>query len=368
MKSNSLFKTNIVIGFVLIIGFMLTAFFGYQANYQSSLNTIEHVSTLTSEGIYYQLTSMFTRPVNISLTMAHDSFLKDHLEKEQEQFTEQSYIETLREYLNVYKEKYSFDSVFLVSTESGRYYSYRGLDRVITKESRENEWYYDLLYSRDEYALNVDNDEVEGASNEITVFVNCKITDEHNKTIGIVGVGIRLQHLKELLGEYEKKYNNIIIIDQENKGPGFARNIGMKRASGKYIYFLDSDDYIELNAMEICFKECEINKLDFITFDSNVLYEDGYSSSDLREIDRSNILDSKICSGKILFNKMMETHGMYYESCLNFFYKDFLNKFKIKYRDNLIYEDVIKTVNSYICANRVKYVDKKLFNRRVRKK
>ena len=130
-----------------------------------------------------------------------------------------------------------------------------------------------------------------------------------------------------ILKEYEKKYNNIIIIDQENKGPGFARNIGMKRASGKYIYFLDSDDYIELNAMEICFKECEINKLDFITFDSNVLYEDGYSSSDLREIDRSNILDSKICSGKILFNKMMETHGMYYESCLNFFYKDFLNKF-----------------------------------------
>ena len=33
---------------------------------------------------------------------------------------------------------------------------------------------------------------------------------------------------------------------------------------------------------------------------------------------------------------------MYYESCLNFFNKDFLNKFKIKYRDNLIYEDVIK--------------------------
>ena len=39
-----------------------------------------------------------------------------------------------------------------------------------------------------------------------------------------------------ILKEYEKRYNNIIIIDQENKGPGFARNIGMKRASGKYIY------------------------------------------------------------------------------------------------------------------------------------
>ncbi len=170
----------------------------------------------------------------------------------------------------------------------------------------------------------------------------------------------------DILKEYEQKYNNIVIIDQENKGPGYSRNIGMKKALGKYIYFLDSDDYIELNAMEICFTECERNKLDFITFDSNVFYEEGYSGSDLREIDRSDILDSKICSGKILFNQMMETHGMYYESCLNFFNKDFLNKFQIKYRDNLIYEDVIKAVNSYICANRVKYIDKKLFNRRVR--
>lgn len=99
---------------------------------------------------------------------------------------------------------------------------------MITKESRENEWYYDLLYSGEEYALNVDNDEVDGASNEITVFVNCKITDEHNKTIGIVGVGIRLKHLKELLGEYEKKYDvNAYLINS-------AGNIEISTANSGY--------------------------------------------------------------------------------------------------------------------------------------
>ena len=207
MRNKKLIKTNILIGFVLLIGFALTAFFGYQANYQSSLHNIEHVSSLTSEGIYYQLSSMFTRPVNISLTMAHDSFLKNHLAQEQKQLSSKAYRETLQEYLHAYKVKYDFDSVFLVSTNSGRYYSYSGLDRVLGKDTPENQWYYDLLYSGDEYSLNVDNDEVAGADNAITVFVNCKITNDENQTIGIVGVGIRLQHLKELLSAYEKKYN-----------------------------------------------------------------------------------------------------------------------------------------------------------------
>ena len=207
MKKNRLVKTNILIGLVLLTGFALTAFFAYQANYQTSLNNIEQVSSLSSEGIRYQLTSMLTRPVNTSLAMAHDSFLKEHLAKENEKITDHSYIDALRTYLYAYKEKYKFDSVFLVSCKSGRYYSYNGLDRILDKKSRENAGYYDLLYSKDEYSLHVDNDEVDGAGNEITVFVNCRITDEAHNTIGVVGVGIRLKNLRELLAAYEKKYN-----------------------------------------------------------------------------------------------------------------------------------------------------------------
>lgn len=43
------------------------------------MDNIEQVSSLTSEGIYYQMRTIFAKPVNVSLTMAHDSLLIEHL-------------------------------------------------------------------------------------------------------------------------------------------------------------------------------------------------------------------------------------------------------------------------------------------------
>ena len=207
MKNKELARTNLLISIVLVIGFALTAVFSYRANYQASLDNIERVSSLTTEGIYYRLTTMFAKPVNISITMAHDSLLIEHLLGEGEHLEDENYAETIRTYLKAYQEKYDFDSVFLVSAATGRYYNFSGLDRVLTRDDPENQWYYDLMDSSPEYSLNVDNDEVDGADNEITVFVNCKITDTDGDVIGVVGVGIRIDYLKELLGDYEQKYN-----------------------------------------------------------------------------------------------------------------------------------------------------------------
>lgn len=207
MKNKRLLKTNLLVSAILIVGFMLTAIFGYRANYQSSLDNIEQVSSLTTEGIYYQLSAMFTRPVNVSLTMAHDSLLVEHLAIEEAHLEDEQYERLTQEYLNAYREKYGFDSVFLVSAVTSRYYNFNGMDRILERGDPENVWYYQLLDSDQEYSLNVDNDEVEGAENEITVFVNCKIPDREGRTIGIVGVGIRIDYLKELLKSYEDKFN-----------------------------------------------------------------------------------------------------------------------------------------------------------------
>lgn len=49
----------------------------------------------------------------------------------------------------------------------------------------------------------------------------------------------------DILEEYSKKDNRIKIISIENSGPAKARNIGIDHATGKYICFFDSDDYIE---------------------------------------------------------------------------------------------------------------------------
>lgn len=206
MKDNHLLRINLNITVILVIGFALTAVLSYRANYQASLDNIEQVSSLTAEGIYYRLTTRFTKPVNISLTMAHDNLLVRHLTGEARHPEDRAYVETTREYLDTYRKKYGFDSVFLVSTATGRYYNFKGIDRVLTRDNPENTWYFRLMNSDQEYALHVDNDEVRGADNKITVFVNCKVKDAAGRVLGVVGVGIRIDSLKELLKSYEEKY------------------------------------------------------------------------------------------------------------------------------------------------------------------
>lgn len=206
MKNDHLLHININITLILIIGFALTAILSYRANYQASLDNIEHVSSLSAESIYYRLTTTFTKPVNISLTMAHDNLLVRHLADEKRHSDDAAFIKTTRDYLQTYQKKYGFDSVFLVSAATGRYYSFKGMDRVLTKDNPENVWYFRLLDSPLEYSMNVDNDEVNGADNEITVFVNCKIINTAGKVLGVVGVGIRIASLKDVLKSYEEKY------------------------------------------------------------------------------------------------------------------------------------------------------------------
>lgn len=75
-KKNILIKTNILVCLIILAGFLLTAILSYRANYSSALENVEQITDLTSEGIYYQLSTIFTKPVNVSLTMANDSFLK----------------------------------------------------------------------------------------------------------------------------------------------------------------------------------------------------------------------------------------------------------------------------------------------------
>lgn len=64
---------------------------------------------------------------------------------------------------------------------------------------------------------------------------------------------------------YEEKFDKISIINLEkNTGVSNARNLGIKKATGKYIMFCDSDDWYEKDAVEILLQEAEKNNADFV--------------------------------------------------------------------------------------------------------
>lgn len=54
----------------------------------------------------------------------------------------------------------------------------------------------------------------------------------------------------EIIEKYENKYSNIKVINQQNQGLSMARNNGVSKASGEYIIFVDSDDYVEKDLLK----------------------------------------------------------------------------------------------------------------------
>ncbi len=64
----------------------------------------------------------------------------------------------------------------------------------------------------------------------------------------------------EIVGEFQKKDERITLYIKKNGGPGKARNYGIERAKGEYIVFIDSDDTIADNYLEVLYHECVNNK------------------------------------------------------------------------------------------------------------
>ncbi|HFR3406655.1 TPA: glycosyltransferase family 2 protein, partial [Streptococcus suis] len=60
-----------------------------------------------------------------------------------------------------------------------------------------------------------------------------------------------------ILEEYEKEYSSIKVIDKLNEGIAKTRNLGISIATGKYIVFLDNDDFIDSDYLQILYDEIE---------------------------------------------------------------------------------------------------------------
>lgn len=77
----------------------------------------------------------------------------------------------------------------------------------------------------------------------------------------------------EMAREIAKEHPSIMVIDQENQGPSGARNNGMRHATGKYLCFVDPDDYVEPNVYGGLIKQMEEQQLDMLRFDYQIVDE-----------------------------------------------------------------------------------------------
>ena len=76
-----------------------------------------------------------------------------------------------------------------------------------------------------------------------------------------------------ILRNYEKKYSNIIVVNQKNGGPSVARNSGLRIAKGEFVAFVDSDDYVGENMYENLYHKAIEGDFDIV--ECNYMYTDG---------------------------------------------------------------------------------------------
>ena len=141
----------------------------------------------------------------------------------------------------------------------------------------------------------------------------------------------------DVFRKYANKDHRFKFFTQKNSGPGVARNKAIKMATGEYIMFLDSDDWIELNTCEELYKKVKLNDLDILLFlmknyseETGEYYEDSYYNLTPIPDDFENKVFSHEDISNIIFSISI--------SACQKIYKRSLVK-KVHFAEKLLFED-----------------------------
>ena len=142
--------------------------------------------------------------------------------------------------------------------------------------------------------------------------------------------------------------NRIRVIHQENKGLGGARNTGIMECNTEYIFFLDSDDYINPKLIEKCVNAAEKNDCDMVLFDGISVYPDGKPGV---------IYGSPVITNKVLTKKETSIISKYPCAWDKFYRTSLFKKNDIYFPDRVWYEDLRTTPKLFLFAEKVMKIE-----------
>lgn len=188
---------------LLITGFLATAIANYVVSRDTLLKGIsEQALPLTGDTIYSEIQRDLVRPIFISSTMAHDTFLREWVLR-----GERDPRDIVR-YLHEIKEKYGTITAFFVSDRSSRYYYADGILKTVSPHEPRDAWYYRVREMKQPYETNVDVDMTN--RDTLTVFINYRVLDFKGNYIGATGVGLTMRKIGQLIDSYQQCFNRRI--------------------------------------------------------------------------------------------------------------------------------------------------------------
>ncbi|GAB3382749.1 glycosyltransferase family 2 protein [Azotobacter armeniacus] len=172
-----------------------------------------------------------------------------------------------------------------------------------------------------------------------------------------------------ILEHFRARHKSITIKNIENQGLSAARNIGLEIATGEYILFLDSDDFIERHTISTCIKNFRAHRVDIVFFAAEIFFDGLDETSTLSRrfsCERALDLQNKCFSAHTFFSQSIKLKNYLASACLYAYKRNRLDN--IKFYPDLLHEDNLFTTRILLENKQtvVKCIPDKLYNRRIR--
>lgn len=165
----------------------------------------------------------------------------------------------------------------------------------------------------------------------------------------------------EILEEYQEKDPRIKVVSQANGGLSAARNVGLLHAQGDYVFFLDSDDWIEPDALKILSEK--LSDEDMVCFSGRRYLE---AENKYEEPDKMKS-ESDISGWEYYQKHALESRKFAFVCVvLRLYRRQFLQEYDLKFTEGIYHEDNMFTPVVCYYAKKVKVIPDCLYDYRVR--
>ena len=169
----------------------------------------------------------------------------------------------------------------------------------------------------------------------------------------------------EIAASYSRQYEFMKYHHINNSGPATARNYGIKKAEGPYIFFCDSDDKVVAENFASVIDLVKTINVDMITWNAGRITKEGYSSDERNKdyFDHVGLNESDgILTGRQIVEKQLRCRGDYPATIwLGAYRRDFLLKNDLFFEDGLLHEDELWSHQVLLKAETVQYINKKVY-------